>query len=59
MLCEVDSLIPATYGYARVSKADDATRNLETQLHIIQEFGLRNNRIFTDEMTSSSMSRPP
>ena len=42
-------MIPVTYGYARVSKTDAARRNLETQLHIIQEFGLRKDRIFTDE----------
>ena len=32
-----DIIIPVTYGYARVSKTDDATRNLETQLHILQQ----------------------
>ena len=32
-----DIMIPVTYGYARVSKIDDATRNLETQLHILQQ----------------------
>ena len=51
-------MIPVTYGYARVSKTDDATRNLETQLHILQEFGIREEHIFADEMTGSSMSRP-
>ncbi len=51
-------MIPVTYGYARVSKTDDATRNLETQLHILQEFGIRGEHIFADEMTGSSMSRP-
>ena len=51
-------MIPVTYGYARVSKTDDATRNLETQLHILKEFGIRQEHIFADEMTGSSMSRP-
>ncbi len=51
-------MIPATYGYARVSKTDDTTRNLETQLHILQQFGIRGEHIFLDEMTGSSMSRP-
>ena len=32
-----DIMIPVTYGYARVSKTDDATRNLKTQLHILPE----------------------
>ena len=51
-------MISVTFGYARVSKTDDATRNLETQLHILQEFGIREEHIFADEMTGSSMSRP-
>ena len=51
-------MIPVTYGYARVGKTDDATRNPETQLHILEEYGIREEHIFTDEMTGSSMSRP-
>ena len=51
-------MIPVIYGYARVSKTDDATRNLETQLHVLQAFGVREALIFADEMTGSSMSRP-
>ena len=51
-------MIPVTYGYARVSKTDDATRNLETQLHILHEYGIREEHLFADEMTGSSMSRP-
>ena len=51
-------MITVTYGYARVSKTDDATRNLETQLHVLQAFGAREEFIFADEMTGSSMSRP-
>ena len=52
------NIISVTYGYARVSKTDDATRNLETQIHLLQEFGVREEHIFADEMTGSSMSRP-
>ena len=51
-------MISVTYGYARVSKTEDATRNLETQAHILQEFGILGEHIFTDEMTGNSMSRP-
>ena len=51
-------MIPVTYGYARVSKTDEATQNLETQLHILDQYGIREEHIFTDEMTGSSMSRP-
>ena len=51
-------MIPVTYGYARVSKTDDATRNPETQLQVLQEFGIREGHIFTGGMTGSSLSRP-
>ena len=51
-------MIPTTYGYARVNKPEDTTRNLETQLRILQEYGIREEHIFADEMTGSSMSRP-
>ena len=51
-------MVPATYSYARVSKPDDATRSPETQLHVLQEFGIREEHIFTREMTGSPMSRP-
>ena len=34
-------MIPATYGYARVSKTDDATSNLEAQIHLLQGYGIR------------------
>ena len=33
----IDIMIPVTYGYARVSRTDDGTRNPETRLHILQE----------------------
>ena len=45
-------MIPASCGYARVSKSDDATRNLETKLHILQEFGIREEHIFSDDVTA-------
>lgn len=51
----VNPVILATYGYAPFSKTGDATQNQETQLHILQEYGIREERIFADEMTGSSM----
>ena len=33
----IDIMIPVTYGYARVSRTDDGTRNPETRLHILEE----------------------
>ena len=50
-------MIPVTYGYARVSKTDDDTRNPETRLHVLQEFGIPEERILTGGMTVSSLSR--
>ena len=44
-------MIPVTYGYARVSKTDDATRNVETQLHILQQFGIREEHVLSDQMS--------
>ena len=35
------TMLPVTYGYARVSKADDDARNLETQLGILAGYGIR------------------
>ena len=55
MIC---TTIPVTYDYARVSKTDDA-RNLETQLHILQDYGIRAEYIFTDGLTGSSMFHTP
>ena len=52
------TMIPVTCGYTRVSKTDDITRNLETQFHILQQYGIRQEHIFSDEMSGSSMSRP-
>ena len=33
--------LPVTYGYARVSKSDDEARNLETQLRLLANHGIR------------------
>ena len=51
-------MIPVAHGYARVSKPDDATRSPETQHHVLQEFGIREEHILTDGITGSSLSRP-
>ena len=42
------TLLPVTYGYARVSKSDDAARNLETQLRLLADHGIREDLIFSD-----------
>ena len=40
------NIIPVTYSYAQVGKVYGATRNLETQVHIFLEFGIRKGHIF-------------
>ena len=43
------TMIPITYGYARVSKADDDSKNLETQLRELDVHGIRRDLVFTEE----------
>ena len=49
---------PVTYGYARVSKADDDSKNLETQLQLLADHGIRRDLIFTDVASGRTMNRP-
>ena len=51
-------MIPITYGYARVSKADDNSKNLETQLRELDAHGIRRDLVFTDEASGRTMDRP-
>ena len=51
------TMLPITYGYARVSKADDDTRNLDTQLLELQRHGIREDLIFTDVASGRSLAR--
>ena len=46
-----------TYGYARVSKADDEARNLETQLRVLDDHGIRKDLIFSDVASGRTMNR--
>ena len=50
-------MLPVTYGYARVSKADDKARNLETQLGILADHGIREDLIFSDVASGRTMNR--
>ena len=52
------TMIPITYGYARVSKADDDSKNLETQLRDLAAHGIRRDLIFTDTASGRTMNRP-
>ena len=50
-------MLPVTYGYARVSKPDDEARNLETQLGILADHGIREDLIFSDVASGRTMNR--
>ena len=52
------TVIPITYGYARVSKADDDSKNLETQLRELDAHGIRRDLVFTDVASGRTMDRP-
>ena len=50
-------MIPVTYGYVRVSKSDRDEKNLETQLRILEEYGIRQEHIFRDVQTGTTFRR--
>ena len=52
------TMLPITYGYARVSKADDDAKNLETQILELQRHGIRKDLIFTDVASGRTLKRP-
>ena len=48
---------PVTYGYIRVSKSDRDKRNLETQVRILEEHGIRREHIFHDVQSATAFLR--
>ena len=50
--------LPVTYGYARVSKADDDSKNPDTQLRILADHGIRDQLVYTDVASGRSLQRP-
>lgn len=46
------------YGYARLSKADDNSKNLETQFRILAGHGIRDYFVYTDVASGHSLHRP-
>ena len=50
-------MLPVTYGYARVSKADDEAKNLETQLEVLADHGIRKDLVFCDVASGRTMNR--
>ncbi len=51
------NMIPVTYGYARVSKADDQAKNLDTQLLELERYGIRQEHVFSDVASGRSERR--
>ena len=51
------TMLPITYGYARVGKADDDSKNLDTQILELQRHGIREDLIFTDVASGRTMNR--
>ena len=49
--------LPVTYGYARVSKSDDEAGNLETQLRLLADHGIREDLVFSDIATGRTLRR--
>ena len=50
-------MLPVTYGYGRVSKADDDSKNLETQLRLLADHGIRPELVFTDVASGRTLKR--
>ena len=48
--------LPVTYGCARVSRSDDA-RNLEPQLRLLADHGIREDLVFSDIATGRALRR--
>ena len=51
------TLIAVTYGYARVSKADDESKNLETQLMLLAGHGIRDDLVYSDVASGRNLQR--
>ena len=51
------TLLPITYGYARVSKADYSSKNLDTQILELQRHGIREDLVFTDVASGRTLQR--
>ena len=49
--------IAVAYGYARVSKADDESNNLDTQLMLLAEHGIREDLVYSDVASGRNLQR--
>ena len=52
------TMLPIAYGYARVSKADDDSKNLDTQLRLLADHGIRPELVFSDVASGRTLKRP-
>ena len=52
------TLIAVTYGYARVSKAADESKNLDTQPLLLAEHSIRDDLVFSDVASGRNLNRP-
>ena len=50
-------MIAVTYGYARVSKADDESKNLGTRLKLLAEHGIRSDLVYSYVASGSNLQR--
>ena len=50
-------MIGVTYGYARVGKADDESKNLDTQLMLLAEHGIRPDLVYSDVASGRNLQR--
>ena len=51
-------MIAVTCGYARVSKADDESKNLDTQLMLLAEHGIPHELVYSDVANGRNLQRP-
>ena len=49
--------IAVIYGYARVSKTDDVSKNLDTQLMLLAEQGIRGGLVYSDVASGRTFQR--
>ena len=51
------NMIQVTYGYARVNKADDESKDLDTQLILLPEHDIRTDLIYSDVASGRNLQR--
>ena len=51
-------MMAVTYGYARVSKADDESKNMDTQLMLLAEHGIQSDLVYSHVASGRNLQRP-